>query len=89
MPKQNTNLWDSAALLPSEDAITAYLQACAEEYGDDPVMMERAQQVAARARGLSSTILSAVAETAEGLQGAGVMPAGMLDEFRALVQRKE
>jgi probable addiction module antidote protein len=48
-----TTPWDSADYLKSEADITAYLHACFEEAGDDPVFLTHALGVAARARNMS------------------------------------
>ena len=48
-----TTPWDSAEYLKSEADITAYLDACFEEAGDDPVFLTHALGVAARARNMS------------------------------------
>ena len=48
-----TTLWDSAEYLKSEADITAYLDACFEEAGDDPAFLVHALGVAARARNMS------------------------------------
>ena len=45
--------WDSAEYLKSEADITAYLDACFEEAGDDPAFLVHALGVAARARNMS------------------------------------
>ena len=45
--------WDSAEYLKSEADITAYLDACFEEAGDDPAFLTHALGVAARARNMS------------------------------------
>jgi probable addiction module antidote protein len=48
-----TTPWDSAEYLKSEADITAYLDACFEEAGDDPALLTHALGVAARARNMS------------------------------------
>lgn len=48
-----TTPWDSAEYLKSEADITAYLDACFEEAGDDPAFLTHALGVAARARNMS------------------------------------
>lgn len=48
-----TTPWDSAEYLKSEAEITAYLDACFEEAGDDPAFLTHALGVAARARNMS------------------------------------
>lgn len=48
-----TTPWDSAEYLKSEADISAYLQACFEEAGDDPAFLTHALGVAARARNMS------------------------------------
>ena len=48
-----TTPWDSAEYLKSEADITAYLDACFEEAGDDPAFLVHALGVAARARNMS------------------------------------
>lgn len=48
-----TTTWDSADYLKSEADITAYLDACFEEAGDDPAFLTHALGVAARARNMS------------------------------------
>ena len=48
-----TTPWDSAEYLKSEADITAYLDACFEEAGDDPAFLTHALGVAARARNKS------------------------------------
>ncbi len=48
-----TTPWDSAEYLKSEADITAYLDACVEEAGDDPAFLVHALGVAARARNMS------------------------------------
>lgn len=48
-----TTPWDSADYLKSEADITAYLDACFEEAGDDPAFLTHALGVAARARNMS------------------------------------
>ena len=48
-----TTPWDSAEYLKSEADITAYLDACFEEAGDDPAFLTHALGVAARARNIS------------------------------------
>ncbi|WP_081420314.1 addiction module antidote protein [Pseudoxanthomonas sp. Root630] len=45
--------WDSAEYLKTEADITAYLDACFEEAGDDPTFLVHALGVAARARNMS------------------------------------
>jgi hypothetical protein len=44
-----TTAWDSAEYLKTETDIAAYLNACFEEAGDDPVFLTHALGVAARA----------------------------------------
>jgi probable addiction module antidote protein len=46
-----TKPWDSAKYLKSDDDITGYLEACAEE--NDPALMAYALGVVARARNMS------------------------------------
>jgi probable addiction module antidote protein len=53
MDKVKTSKWDSAEFLNSEKEVTAYLNTCFEEYGDDPAMIAHAFGVVARARGMS------------------------------------
>lgn len=48
-----TTPWDSAEYLKTEVDITAYLDACFEEAGDDPAFLVHALGVAARARNMS------------------------------------
>lgn len=48
-----TTPWDSADYLKSEADITAYLDACFEEAGDDPAFLTHALGVVARARNMS------------------------------------
>jgi len=48
-----TTTWDSADYLKSEADITAYLDACFEEAGDDPAFLTHALGVVARARNMS------------------------------------
>ena len=48
-----TTPWDSAEYLKTEADITAYLDACFEEAGDDPAFLVHALGVAARARNMS------------------------------------
>jgi probable addiction module antidote protein len=48
-----TKKWDSAELLTSQTEVAAYLNACFEDYGDDPAMIAHAFGVVARARGMS------------------------------------
>jgi probable addiction module antidote protein len=48
-----TTPWDSAEYLKSEADITAYLDACFAEAGDDPAFLTHALGVAARARNMS------------------------------------
>lgn len=48
-----TTPWDSAEYLKSEADISAYLDACFEEGGDDPAFLVHALGVAARARNMS------------------------------------
>ena len=48
-----TTAWDSADYLKSEADITAYLDACFEEAGDDPAFLTHALGVVARARNMS------------------------------------
>lgn len=48
-----TTPWDSAEYLKTESDITAYLDACFEEAGDDPAFLVHALGVAARARNMS------------------------------------
>lgn len=48
-----TTPWDSAEYLKSEADITAYLDACFEEAGDDPAFLTHALGVVARARNMS------------------------------------
>ncbi len=48
-----TTPWDSAEYLKSEADITAYLDACFEEAGDDPAFLTHALGVAARVRNMS------------------------------------
>ena len=48
-----TTPWDSAEYLKSDTDITAYLDACFEEAGDDPAFLTHALGVAARARNMS------------------------------------
>jgi probable addiction module antidote protein len=48
-----TTPWNSAEYLKSEADITAYLDACFEEAGDDPAFLAHALGVAARARNMS------------------------------------
>ena len=48
-----TTPWDSAEYLKTEAEITAYLDACFEEAGDDPAFLVHALGVAARARNMS------------------------------------
>lgn len=48
-----TTAWDSAEYLKSEADITAYLDACFEEAGDDPAFLTHALGVVARARNMS------------------------------------
>ena len=45
-----TTTWDSADYLKSEADITAYLDACFEEAGDDPAFLTHALGVVARAQ---------------------------------------
>ncbi len=45
--------WDSAKHLKTEEHIAAYLEACFEEAGDDPIFIAHALGVVARARGMS------------------------------------
>ena len=53
MRQGKTTRWDSAEYLKSEADITAYLDACFEEAGDDPAFLTHALGVAARARNMS------------------------------------
>jgi probable addiction module antidote protein len=53
MEKVKTKKWDSAEFLTSVKEVVAYLNACFEEYGDDPAMIAHAFGVVARARGMS------------------------------------
>ena len=48
-----TTPWDSAEYLKTEADISAYLDACFEEAGDDPAFLVHALGVAARARNMS------------------------------------
>lgn len=48
-----TTPWDSAEYLKTEADITAYLDACFKEAGDDPAFLVHALGVAARARNMS------------------------------------
>ena len=48
-----TTLWDSAEYLKSEADMSAYLDACFEEAGDDPAFLTHALGVVARARNMS------------------------------------
>lgn len=45
--------YDSADYLKSEEDVAAYLEACAEESGDDPAFMAHALGVVVRARNMS------------------------------------
>jgi len=51
--RRKTTRWDSAEYLKSEPDITAYLDACFEEAGEDPAFLTHALGVAARARNMS------------------------------------
>ena len=53
MRQGKTTRWDSAEYLKSEADITAYLDACFEEAGDDPAFLTHALGVAARASNMS------------------------------------
>lgn len=46
--------WDSSNYLTSDDDVAAYLDACFEEAGDDPVFITRALSTIGRAKGLST-----------------------------------
>ena len=48
-----TTPWDSAEYLKTEADISAYLEACFEEAGDDPAFLVHALGVVARARNMS------------------------------------
>lgn len=48
-----TTPWDSADYLKSEADMSAYLDACFEEAGDDPAFLTHALGVVARARNMS------------------------------------
>jgi probable addiction module antidote protein len=50
MEKGKTKKWDSAEFLTSEKEVAAYLNACFEEYSNDPTMIAHAFGVVARAR---------------------------------------
>ncbi len=45
--------WDSTKFLKTEEEITAYLDACFEEAGDDPAFIAKAIGNVARARGMT------------------------------------
>ncbi len=66
MAKIKTTKWDSAELLATEKDISAYLNACFEDYADDPAMIAHAFGVVARARGMSKVAKKA-GLTREGL----------------------
>ena len=48
-----TTSWDSAEYLKSQADMSAYLDACFEEAGDDPAFLTHALGVVARARNMS------------------------------------
>lgn len=64
--KLKTKKWDSADFLETEEDITAYLNACFAEHGDDAAFIARALGVVARARGMSAVAKKA-GLTREGL----------------------
>lgn len=51
--KGKLSRYDSADYLKSDEDVAAYLEACAEESGDDPAFMTHALGVVARARNMS------------------------------------
>lgn len=54
METVKSKTWDSAAFFTSKKEVAAYLNACFDEYGDDPTKIAHAFGVVARARGMST-----------------------------------
>ncbi len=54
MRKVRCDVWDAARFLRDEEDIAAYLEACAEEAGDDPAFLLQALGAVARARSMSA-----------------------------------